>query len=396
MSDEPPTLKNQWELLSEDLQERILLQLPVSTAVRSASVCKRWRSIISSQSFSSQLAQIPSGRKPWFCLWGINELIHNRSVAFTFDPTLGRWFRVQTLRPPDFNRTSLAGCHGLFFAFSGSKVCFATNPTKMVWKETTSASSTRCYALMGAVGEPHCPAGADAGFSLVAVGGVLDGGDQRLVEMYRSGSHAWEACEPLPSTGFRDTVSCHWMSSAVLGHKLYVADFYGDFASLDTRTKAWSKVSSLSVPNLVSLFILACGGRLHAAVVCRPNHSQECLKVFTIDDDGDGDGDGDCHGEASAMDWHEVSTMPPHLFSHFENADEHMQASLKCVGSGTAFYVYSECVYSGYPVCMCELREGEYVWKQLPSLPSPPRFDRVVCCSMVVTPRACLERDMTD
>ena len=79
-----------------------------------------------------------------------------------------------------------------------------------------------------------------------------------------------------------------------------------------------------------------------------------------VDGDGDGDGDG-----AAAMDWHEVTTMPPHLFSHFENADAHIQASLKCVGSGTAFYVYSECVYRGYPVCMCEVREGEYVWKHI-------------------------------
>lgn len=360
-----------WHSLSPDLQERILLLLPVSAAVKLVAVCKSWRAIVGSPSFSTQLSLLPSGKKSWFFIWGINELIHTRSASFVFDPMVGRWFRLQITRPPDFNRSSLSGTIGVFFGFSGSKVCFTPTPVKLKWKETSPAKYSRCSALMGTVGNPHLQS-----FKFVAVGGILDDGDHGIAEIYDSHSDTWELCDPLPDDTFSDGISSCWMSSAILGNKFYVANYDGCIACLNVETKSWSTVQRLGVPDLVSLFIVAVDAGLFAVCVCR-SQKGECLKLFKVNERN--------------IDCEEVSKMPCELFALFENEDEQKEASLKCVGSGTLVYVYSEQYYKGYPVCMCDLSVGSYVWKQLPSLPSPPRFDRVVCCSTSISPRDCLE-----
>eukprot|EP00250_Pteridium_aquilinum_P000808 c10978_g1_i1 orf=100-1224(+) len=370
MSDNCSSGEKGWHSLSPDLQERILLLLPVSTAVKLAAVCKSWRAIFAAPSFSAQLALLPSGKLPWFFLWGINELIHTRSAAFAFDPMVGRWFRLQITRPPNFNRVSLSGNCGVFWGFSGSKVCFTPTPTKLKWKETSPAIFSRCYALMGTIGNPLSQS-----FKFVAFGGILDDVDERVVEIYNSHSNTWESSDPFLEEAFLDS-SSHWMSSATLGNKFYVARYDGNIASFDVESKLWSKVQRLNVPDLVSLFIIAGNAELFAICQCRCQKG-ECLKLFKVND--------------GTMGCIEVSMMPQECFKLFENEDEQKGSSMKCVGSGGLLYVYSEQYYKGYPVCMCDLTEESYTWKQLPSLPSPPRFDRVVCCSASISPRDCLE-----
>ncbi|MCO5579281.1 hypothetical protein L7F22_033135 [Adiantum nelumboides] len=368
MSDRSDT--SDWHALSPDLQERILLLLPVSSAVRAAGVCKSWRAIMASPSFSTQLSLRPTGKRPWFFLWGINELIHTRSAAFGFDPMAGCWFRLRTLRPPDFNRASLAGTNGAFVAFSGSKVCFTQTPTNLRWKETAPAMYSRCSALLGTIGSP-----CSASFKFIAFGGIIDDDDRNL-EIYDACSNTWELCDPIPEGTFLDGISSHWMSSAILGCRFFVANYDGYLTSFDTDTKSWSEVQKLSITGLVSVFIVTGDSGLFALCVCR-GQMRECLRMFEVD--------------VVTMECKEVSQMPHELFSLFEDTDDQKGASLKCVGSGTLVYVYSEQYYKGYPVCMCDLSEGSFVWKQLPSLPSPPRFDRVVCCSTAIFPRDCFQ-----
>lgn len=359
-----------WHALSPDLQERILLLLPVSAAVKMAAVCKSWRAMLGSPSFSTQLSLLPTGKRPWFFLWGINELIHTRSASFAFDPMAERWFRLRTVRPPDFNRSSLGGTNGAYFAFSGSKVCYTQTPTNLIWKETAPAMYSRCSALMGTIGNLHSP-----GFKFVAFGGIIDDG-HRSLEIYDSCSNTWESCEPLPEGAFLDGISSHWISSAILGCKFYAANYDGYIAYFDVDTKAWSRVQRLSIPGLASLFIVAGDSGLFALCICR-GQKGECLKLFEVD--------------VVTMECKEVSEMPHELFLIFEDADDQKGASLKCVGSGNLVYVYSEQCYRGYPVCMCDLSKGSYEWRKLPCIPSPPRFDRVVCCSTVIFPRDCFE-----
>lgn len=346
--------------------------LPISAAVRVAAVCKSWLAIVSSPSFSAQLALLPSGKKPWFFIWGINELIHTRSAAFAYDPMVGQWLRLQVTRPPIFNRASLSGTVGVFFAFSGSKVCFTPAPVKLKWKETSPAAHCRCSALVGSIGNPHLQP-----FKFVVVGGMLDGdGDQSSAEIYNSRSDTWDLCEPLTEDVFSDGISSCWMSSAILGNNLYVSKYDGYVACLNVETRSWSSVQRLRVPDLVSLFVVASDRGLFVACVCRSQEG-ECLKLFKVNEPD--------------MECEEVSKMPSELFAMFEDEDEQKETSLKCVGAGGLVYVYSEQYYKGYPVCLCDLSMGSYVWKQLPSLPSPPRFDRVVCCSTSISPRDCLE-----
>ncbi|KAH7440116.1 hypothetical protein KP509_04G092300 [Ceratopteris richardii] len=317
------------------------------------------------------MSNMPSGKTPWLLFWGINELIHTRSAAFAYDPLAGRWFQLAMVRPPIFNRASLGGANGAFFAFSGSKVCFTQVPTKLRWKETPPAMYSRCFSLLNIIGSPNSHS-----FKFVVFGGIIDEG-QRFLEIYDSSSDTWECHDDsLPEDLFLDGISSHCMSSAILGHNFYVANYDGSIAVFSLSTKLWSRLQRLQITGLVNLSIVAGDSELFALCICRGKKG-ECLRLYEVND--------------ISMDCTFVNEMPREFFSLFQDTDDQKEASLRCLGAGGIVYVYSEQYYKGYPVCACDLRGGKYVWRQLPPLPSPPRFDRVVCCSTAIVPGDCFE-----
>eukprot|EP00249_Psilotum_nudum_P008916 c21591_g1_i1 orf=123-1310(+) len=367
-------IESGWNNLGEEIEELILAYLPVTCSVRVAAVCKRWRKIIMSPTYAALQNRVGVGKRSWFVLFGINELIHTRSQGFAFDPEEGRWNRVRLSRPPDFNRSSLRAMDGILFASSGpclSKVCYTSETIKWKWKETSSSNSARIAPLVGVIGDT-----ASSSFKLVLAGGIVDG-DKDMVEMYDSLTNDWEICGSIPSE-FNGGIFTQWLSSAVCREKFHVLDIHsGDTAFLDIRSKLWSRVRTLSLLGVIYCFLVTCNDRLLVAGVCNAVDG-ECLKIWNVDE--------------ATMECMEVTRMPDSLFSLFKDEDEDKETSLKVVGAGGLIYVFSEFHHKGYPVCMCDVAEsGHVTWKRLPPLPPPVhRFNMVFCCSTFVKPSVCL------
>ncbi|KAL1533592.1 hypothetical protein AAHA92_33456 [Salvia divinorum] len=75
-----------WKEFPEDLFEAVLARVPIAMVFRFRSVCRKWNSLVSCESFSQQCAQVKHA-KPWFYTI-TNENFHMGSM---YDPSLNKW-----------------------------------------------------------------------------------------------------------------------------------------------------------------------------------------------------------------------------------------------------------------------------------------------------------------
>ncbi|KAM3705992.1 hypothetical protein ACB098_03G119300 [Castanea mollissima] len=75
-----------WKDFPEDLFEAVIARLPIATFFRFRSVCRKWNSLLDSQSFSQHCAQVPQGN-PWFY-----TITHeNVNSGAIYDPSSKKW-----------------------------------------------------------------------------------------------------------------------------------------------------------------------------------------------------------------------------------------------------------------------------------------------------------------
>ncbi|KAG0447610.1 hypothetical protein HPP92_028258 [Vanilla planifolia] len=122
--------------LSQDLLERVLSWLPVSSFLRLRSVCRRWNSVASSASFLIACSRIPH-RNPWFLM-----VDHELNHSVVYDASEGNWKNL--LHPSVVNQSHQPG--RIAVAASGGLVCF----------RDASAGYTICNLVTGA--GRHLPA----------------------------------------------------------------------------------------------------------------------------------------------------------------------------------------------------------------------------------------------
>ncbi|CAL9105245.1 F-box only protein [Musa troglodytarum] len=100
--------------LNQDLLERVLSWLPASSFFRLSSVCKRWRSVATSETFHIACSQIPR-REPWFLM-----VDHDLDQFIVFDTSERNWKSLnhQTHIPQSHS------CKPIPVAASGGLVCY--------------------------------------------------------------------------------------------------------------------------------------------------------------------------------------------------------------------------------------------------------------------------------
>jgi len=76
-----------WKEFPEDLFETVIARLPVAAIFRFRTVCRKWSSLLGSDSFSHQYYEAPHGL-PWF--YTITHENANNNVAM-YDPSLKKW-----------------------------------------------------------------------------------------------------------------------------------------------------------------------------------------------------------------------------------------------------------------------------------------------------------------
>nr|GMD74024.1 F-box only protein 6 [Ipomoea batatas] len=101
-----------WKEFPEDLFETVVARLPIATFFRFRSVCRKWNSMLNSQSFSQQCAEVPR-LHPWF----YTLTRGNVNTGAMYDPMSKKWHHPMI--PAFLNKLIVAPV-----ASAGGLVCF--------------------------------------------------------------------------------------------------------------------------------------------------------------------------------------------------------------------------------------------------------------------------------
>ncbi|CAL9047761.1 F-box/kelch-repeat protein At3g24760-like [Musa acuminata AAA Group] len=375
-----------WSRLSCDLVELIFSNLPLRSVVVAGAVCRQWRALVSDPAFAAGAAAYRR-RRPWFFLYGQNNVVLSKNQAFGFDPDDGEWIALPS-SPSALHVDCFAGAGGFFFATTSStRFCYAPL-LRGPWRETSPLFFSRCNPLVGV----FFAAGGHRRFVVVGgarfIGGLVDIEDPLAVEIYDPATDSWELCPPLPPE-FRIGNSSQWLSAALLGGRFFfVFGIYScSIAAFDLSRHAWTGVRVLRPPGVLFSFLLACGDRLILAGLCNTPVGPPCFALWAVDH--------------CSMDFAEIGVMPRDLLSCLFDTDDddNKFASLKCVGLDGLVYVFNEDHHKAYPACVCEISDGSAAkradstsgqnlscsWRKVPPLPGPvDRFHKVIAFSSPV------------
>ncbi|GFY99509.1 Galactose oxidase/kelch repeat superfamily protein [Actinidia rufa] len=364
-----------WDYLDSDLTELILSHLPIRSIVRSAAVCKLWHSIVTGAAFASRVS---AAKRPWFFLYGQNNIFSKNNQAFAFDPEADEWIKLPiSLFPfPSSQEESFIGSGGFFFTTTSSRFSYAPI-LGGAWRQTSPLRFSRCNPLVGVF---DSGSGFESGsgfcrFIVVGgvrfIGGLVDIEDRLAVEIYNPNSDSWDLCPPLPAD-FRSGNSSQWLSSALFRGKFYVFGINSFFVSaFDLNNHFWSEVQTLRPPGVLFSFLISCQDQLVLAGLCNSPRGPT-FNLWKIDE--------------KTMEFSEIAIMPQELlYCLFDSDEDDKLASLKCVGLGNLIYVFNEEHHRNYPACMCEISRGKCSWRRVPNLMVPGnRFHKVISfCSTI-------------
>ncbi|XP_042519645.1 F-box/kelch-repeat protein At3g24760-like [Macadamia integrifolia] len=367
------SVSSDWVYLGSDLTGLILSYLPIRSIVRASAVCKFWHSVVTNPSFSCRVSAV---KKPWFFLFGQNNIFIKNNQAFAFDPEADEWIRLPSnLCPSPCQEESFLGSGGFFFTTTSSTTSrFSYSPILCrSWRETSPLNFSRCNPLVSVFDD-------DLGLSRFIVvggvrfiGGLVDIEDRLAVEIYDPKIDTWEVCPPLPAH-FRSGNSSQWLTSALFKGKVFVFGIYSCFvSSFDLKLHLWSEVQTLRPPGVMFSFLLACRDQLILAGLCN-NPRGPSFNLWRIDEE--------------TTEFTEIAIMPQDLLECLFDSDEDEKfASLKCVGLGDLIYVFNEEHHKIYPACVCEISSdlSKCNWRKVPNLPAQVnRFHKVISfCSQI-------------
>ncbi|KAL5798798.1 hypothetical protein ACOSQ2_003618 [Xanthoceras sorbifolium] len=376
--------------LTTDVTEHILSLLPIPTLVRASSVCKSWRSVISTPAFSS-LTHPHHCHRPWFFLFGLHNTSSKNNQSFAFDPISNSWFHLPPTQDPP--GSCFIGSNGFFFTTTPR---FSYSPIlKTSWHLTSPLKFSRINPLVGVFWDDDDSCSASGSVSNVPrfivvggvrfIGGLVDIEDRLAVEIYDPNLDSWELCPPLPAD-FRSGNSSQYLSSALFKGRFYVFGIYSCFISaFDLKKHVWSEVQTLRPPGVIFSFLVACQEMLILAGMCNTPRGPS-FNLWKIDE--------------KSMEFSEIAIMPHNLlYSLVDSEEEDKFVSLKCVGLGNLIYVFNEEYHKKYPACLCEISSdsGKCSWRRLPQLPSPVnKFHKVISFCSAVSLHNILQHEEVD
>lgn len=147
----PDMDKTIWQFLPEDVEDKVLAWLPVTSCARFKSVCKRWLDLMNSERFQ-QMHSSNAPPETWVLSFGFGDLSPNPILGFkykgqVFDPVTSKTFMLEFPFLPE-NSVPVASAGGLvcFCCESSSngenEVSFyVCNPITKAWKFIPSPCS---------------------------------------------------------------------------------------------------------------------------------------------------------------------------------------------------------------------------------------------------------------
>lgn len=358
--------------LNQDLLERVLSWLPISSFFRLTSVCKRWKSVTDSATFNLACSLVPS-REPWFFMVDSQPQISNQAIVF--DSTEKNWKKLNY--PPLLQlKQNQDSCSDFIpVAASGGLICFHLPDGDFIISNPVTGS---CRQLKSSFSDSQQPIRAIAMmskaevFKLFLVSGEL----QNLTfRQYNSSTDQWEEdialtrktdrpiesetnddttqyflskCGNVVSTDIQRSPSKQYSSILTLKDGedvLYFLSSSGTVVACNlTRKFFFEYPRLLPVFSEYSIDLVECGGQMYVVLLSEFLESAS-LRVWTWDD--------------IRQSWNQIAAMPPYMSHKLYGK----KVDINCTGAGRQMLV---CVNSA-EICsyvMCNLVENE--WVELP------------------------------
>lgn len=270
-----------WKDFPEDLFEAVIARLPIATFFRFRSVCRRWNSLLASESFSQHCAQVPQAN-PWF--YTITHE-HANSGAM-YDPSVKKWYHltISTL-PTKLIVLPMASAGGLVcFLDIGHRNFYVCNPLTQSFKELP-ARSVKVWSRIG-------------------VGMTVNGNSYKILwvtcdgeyEIYDSVGKSWSRQGNMPA-GIKLPLSLNFRSQAVsIDNKVYFmhSDPEG-IVSYDMETGVWTQYMIPAPLHLTDHALAECGGQIMLVGLLSKN-AATCVCIWEL--------------QKMTLLWKEVDRMP--------------------------------------------------------------------------------------
>lgn len=353
-----------WSGLPEDLIDRTLACLPVPSFFRFRSVCKRWNTLLKTNSFLELWSTVVS-QQLW--LFSIYAKHPTEMVAMAYNPSLGIWHTVPVPQYPSKMYT-LASAGGLLCSASYPNrlaVVCVCNPLTTQWKDLPSMLYIKRVHLLGMVVDK-----ATRHYKIVVVGTQSRQDLVSNTEVYDSATGVWEITgRALGSFTSHRLVYCNGLFynlSATRGWPVTLI-----LHAYDIEQQSWrEEIRSAMLLNFQAPpSLVECQGCL--LIVGRISEDSHFAKPKAIRL-------WELREKETGGEWIEVVTMPPALLEEFCK-EWTRPTHFRCRGLGNVIYFLSS------RALMYDL--SQKVWQWLPSgpgyhydhvLPFEPRLDVVV------------------
>ncbi|XP_062110698.1 F-box only protein 6 [Humulus lupulus] len=274
-----------WKDFPEDLFEAVIARLPIATFFRFRSVCQKWNSLLSSESFSEQCAQVQQAN-PWFY-----TITHeNVSAGAIYNPSLKKWHHptIPAL-PTETILFPVASAGGLVcFHDIGHRNFYVCNPLTQSFKELP-ARSVKVWSRI-AVGMTMNESSTGGGYKILWVG--CDG----EYEVYDSLNNSWNRPGSMPSN-IRLPLCLNFRSQAVNvnGTLYFMRSDPEGVVSYDLITGIWKQYIIPAPLHLTDHTLAECGGRIMLVGLLTKN-AATCVCIWEL--------------QKMTLLWKEVDRMP--------------------------------------------------------------------------------------
>ncbi|PON54982.1 F-box domain containing protein [Trema orientale] len=274
-----------WKDFPEDLFEAVIARLPITTFFRFRSVCQKWNSLLSSESFSKQCARVQQA-SPWFY-----TITHeNVSTGAIYDPSLKKWHHptVSSL-PTKMILLPVASAGGLVcFHDIGHRNFYVCNPLTQSFKELP-ARSVKVWSRI-AVGMTMNESSTSGGYKILWVG--CDGEH----EVYDSLANSWSRAGNMPSS-IKLPLCLNFRSQTVtVDDTLYFMRSNPEgVVSCDLITGVWKQYIIPAPLHLTDQTLAECGGRIILIGLLTKN-AATCVYIWEL--------------QKMTLLWKEVDRMP--------------------------------------------------------------------------------------
>ncbi|CAM6083803.1 unnamed protein product [Calypogeia fissa] len=307
--DEPPDNEATIQLLPDELVDKVLGRLPLTSVLRFRSVCRRWQSRLSPEGLRNIF---PRNATPlaWMACPALFMSGNSKRQCAFYDESLRKWSCVLLDFLPDPACHFLAANGGLLcLCFSGmNSSLFICNPITKSWRALPSFNHPRCRAgsmIVHMLVHPETGA-----YKVILIGHptCITTAPPAMTEVFDSETGSWTTLATVPSMG------CTMAPSVVLrnGVLYCLTELPAGLLAFNLARKVWRRLEIKSHFRVLLLF----EHRGHILLVARMSARVTRLGIWRL-------------RETFPRVWLKVAIMPPDYGNYFLKSGK-----LQCFGHG--------------------------------------------------------------